>query len=42
MDSNNQMDYMALKMESESKIIDLNLEIISKNKKIINLKKTER
>ena len=46
-DKKSQMDYMALKRESESKIIDLNLEIISKNEKIIeleednNIKETE-
>ncbi len=37
-----QMDYIALKRESESKIIDLNLEIISKNNEINELKEESK
>ena len=35
-------DYESLKRESESKIIDLNLEIISKNEEIIELKEENK
>ena len=36
------VDYASLKKESESKIIDLNLEIISKNEEIIELKEENK